>query len=315
MINQYGVFFGCIFDLQNCIMGKIILLILFLTTSTNRFVAQTNILDLEKTEDTLIYLLEKARNQKDEHNKLLSNDAFKEKLTYVLTRNSKSYNYPFNKLSKQMSTIKSPDGVFRLFNWNLELNQYGEHKYFCVVVNYDKKKDNYYIIDCVDKSKYARTPEYTQFTEKKWYGALYYEIIPVQKGSKTIYTLLGWDGNDISSNKKIIETMKFSGNTKLKFGDPLFKFNDDKIKRRIIFQYKQDTYMSVKYEKIKKEDHIIFDHLSPTSPELEGIKDWYVTDLSFDAFVWEKGRWNYIKDIDARTGKKFKTKYNNPQSK
>lgn len=295
---------------------RIYILTLTLFISTLKIVvAQTPITDLEKTEDTLIYLLEKARGQRDEDNRILSNKIFKEHLVYVLTRNSKSYEYPFEKLSKQMSTLKSPDGVFRIFNWNLELNKYGEHKYYCIVVKYDKKKDNYYIIDCIDKSKYARTPEYTQFTEKKWYGALYYEIIPVQKGSKTIYTLLGWDGNDISSNKKLIETMKFSGNTKLKFGDPLFKFDDGKIKRRVIFQYKKDTYMSIKYQKIKKVDHIIFDHLSPTSPELEGIKDWYVTDLSFDAFIWEKGKWNYIKDIDARTGKKFKTKYNNPVNK
>lgn len=292
-------------------ISNIIIIFICIASSIN---AQTYISNLEDAEDSLISLLERTRAQKNEHDKLMANKVFKEKLKYILTRNSKSYNYPFATLSKQMSTLKSPDGVFRLFNWNIELNKFGEHKYYCVVMKYDKKKDDYYIIDCKDKSKFARTPEYTQFTEKKWYGALYYKIIPVQKGSKTIYTLLGWDGNDISSNKKLIETMKFSGNSKLKFGDPLFKFDDKKIKRRIIFQYKQDTYMSVKHQKIKKEEHIIFDHLSPTSPELEGIKDWYVTDLSFDAFVWRKGKWNYIKDIDARTGKKFKTKYNNPEN-
>lgn len=286
-------------------------LILFVSVF-NTSTAQATISDLEVTEDSLIYLLEKARSHTDEHNKLLANTAFKDKLMYVLTRNTKSYNFPFSKLSKQISTLKSPDGEFRLFNWNLEMNKYGEHNYYCIVMKYDKKKDTYHLIDCKDKSKYASTPEYTQFTESKWFGALYYKIIPVNKGSKTIYTLLGWDGNDISSNKKIIETMKFSGNTKLKFGDPLFKFEDDKVQRRVIFQYKKDTYMSVKHQVIKKEDHIIFDHLSPTAPELEGIKDWYVTDLSFDAFVWRNGKWNYIKDIDARTGKKFKTKYNAP---
>jgi len=291
-------------------MKNIILIIsILLFANVN---AQTIATDMKVAEDSLIYYLEKARAQETEINKKFYNKKFKNKLSYVLIRNSKSYNYAFEKLGKQMGTLKSPDGIFRMFNWNLELNKYGEHQYYCLIMKYDKRKDDYYIIDCKDKSKYARTPEYTQFTDKKWYGALYYKIIPVQKGGRTIYTLLGWDGNDISSNKKIIETMKFSGNKKVKFGDPVFRFDDKKIKRRVIFQYKQDTYMSVKHEVIKKEDHIIFDHLSPTSPELEGIKDWYVTDLSFDAFVWRKGRWEYLKDIDARTGKKFKTKYNNP---
>ena len=291
---------------------KTLFSILFLLFFANLYSAQSIVSDLKIAEDSLIYLLEKARAQETEINKKFYNKKFKEKLSYVLIRNSKSFNFPFKKLSKQMGTLKSPDGVFRMFNWNLELNKYGEHQYYCLVMKYDKRKDDYYIIDCKDKSKYARTPEYTQFTEKKWYGALYYKIIPVQKGGRTIYTLLGWDGNDISSNKKIIETMKFNGNKKLKFGDPIFRFEDQKIKRRVIFQYKQDTYMSVKHQVIKKEDHIIFDHLSPTSPELEGIRDWYVTDLSFDALVWRKGRWEYLKDIDARTGKKFKTKYNDP---
>lgn len=295
-------------------MYKVSSIIIFFIGIVSSYNAQTYITNLDDAEDSLVYLLEKTRAQKNEHDKLMANKVFKEKLKYVLTRNSKSYNFPFETLSKQMSTLKSPDGIFRLFNWNIELNKFGEHKYYCIVMKYDKKKDDYYIIDCKDKSKFARTPEYTQFTEKKWFGALYYKIIPVQKGSRTIYTLLGWDGNDISSNKKLIETMKFSGNSKLKFGDPLFKYDDEKIKRRVIFQYKQDTYMSVKHQKIKKEEHIIFDHLSPTSPELEGIRDWYVTDLSFDAFVWRKGKWYYIKDIDARTGKKFKTKYNSPEN-
>ena len=38
-------------------------------------------------------------------------------------------------------------------------------------------------------------------SENSWFGALYYKIIPVVK-NKTYYTLLGWDGNDMFSNKK-----------------------------------------------------------------------------------------------------------------
>jgi len=296
-------------------MKKILLILLFLSSIVVTTIAQKITTDLAVAEDSLVYYLTKARNQETEHEKKAYNKIFKAKLNYLLIRNSKSFDYPFQKLSEHMSTIKSPDGVFRLFNWNIELNKYGEHQYYCLIMKYDKKKDDYYVIDCKDKSKYARAPEYTQYTEKKWYGALYYDIIPVQKGSRTIYTLLAWDGNDISSNKKLIETMKFSGNTRVKFGDPIFKMEDERVKRRVIFQYKKDTYMSLKHEKIKKEDYIIFDHLSPTSPELEGIRDWYVTDLSFDAFVWQKGKWVYIKDIDARIQKKFKTKYNDPLDK
>jgi len=71
--------------------------------------------------------------------------------------------------------------------------------------------------------------------------------------------------------------------------------------------------MSLKYAKDKKKELIIFDHLSPKSPQLEGMKDWYVTDLSFDAFKLENGKWNYLKDIDANTLKPYKDRpYNSP---
>ena len=59
---------------------------------------------------------------------------------------------------------------------------------------------------------------------------------------------------------------------------------------------------------------IIYDHLSPTSPQLEGMYDFYVPDGSYDAFKWEKGKWVYIKDFDARTGKsKLDKLYNKPE--
>jgi hypothetical protein len=169
-------------------------------------------------------------------------------------------------------------------------------------MKYDSRKGEYVIIELYDKSKYATQVEYTVFTNKKWLGALYYEIIPVKKGLNTIYTLLGWDGNNRMSNKKVIETMSFQGKDKIKFGLPIFKQNED-TKRRVVFQYSKKATISVKYQLIKRKEYIIFDHLSPMSGQLAGIPDYLVPDLSFDAFVLENGKWKYLKDFDARTSK------------
>ena len=45
------------------------------------------------------------------------------------------------------------------------------------------------------------------------------------------------------------------------------------------------------------------------------LKSTYVPDGSYDAYLLEKGKWVYQKDVDARTGKTFTTKYNNPLDK
>ena len=76
---------------------------------------------------------------------------------------------------------------------------------------------------------------------------------------------------------------------------PIFNYPDGKTKNRVIFQYNKQSYMSLKHNHIRKDDYIVFDHLIPSSPHLKDFPDWYVTDLSFDAFKWEENQWNYKK--------------------
>ena len=59
--------------------------------------------------------------------------------------------------------------------------------------------------------------------------------------------------------------------------------------------------MSLKHLMIKKDHYLVFDHLIPTSSHLKDFPDWYVTDLSFDAFKWEDNIWKYIEDFDAKS--------------
>lgn len=263
--------------------------------------AQNAIEKVKSFEDSLLTSLEQIRTAETLKEKFILNTHFENTLRKAL-RYDEAFTYKFNALSKVMSTKISPDKAFRIFNWNIEVPDIQEHYFFCLVMKYDSRKGEYVIIELYDKSKYATRVEYTVHNDKKWFGALYYEIIPVKKGLNTTYTLLGWDGNNRMSNKKVIETMVFQGKDKIKFGLPIFKQEED-TKRRVIFQYSKKATISVKYKLIKKKKYIIFDHLSPMSGQLAGIPDYLVPDLSFDAFVLENGKWKYLKDFDARTRK------------
>ena len=154
--------------------------------------------------------------------------------------------------------------------------------------------------------------EYASLDADSWFGALYYKIIPNERKNKTVYTLLGWDGNNMFSNKKIIESMTINKNNKIQFGIPIFKYPEGKTKKRVIFQYSKQSYMSLKCRKVRKQDYIIFDHLMPPSPHLKEFADWYVTDLSFDAFQWSENQWNFKRDFDAKSLKVFKRPFNDP---
>lgn len=296
-------------------MGRVFSIIFILIIANSLLGQSSSDMDaLQKLEVQLIDKLKEVRTFTERADQIKPNKEFEELLRKALSYDG-AFVYPFKDLGMMMGTIKSPDETFRLFNWNLEYGEQEEQKYHCLIMKKDPRKGSFIIIELFDKSENASYQvEYEAKTEKTWYGALYYKIIPVERMGGTVYTLLGWDGNNMMSNKKIIETMQFHRTDKVKFGQAIFRSEDDKNKRRVIFQYNKQSVMSLKHQETKKTNMIIFDHLSPTSPNLEGMKDWYVPDLSFDAYVLENGRWNYVPDVDARTGKKFKTKYNAPDN-
>ena len=95
-----------------------------------------------------------------------------------------------------------------------------------------------------------------------------------------------------------------------KFGDGIFLSENGKVKKRILFEYKAGVVMHLRYN--EESNVIIFDHLSPSDPNLEGQFEFYGPDFSYDMFEFKEGKWNYVKEIDARNGKDKTDKYFHP---
>jgi len=260
---------------------------------------------LQDYELKLINKLEDVHFEKNHDKALQLNKEFKNVLEEAIS-NNEILNYPFDSLSKFMSTKISPDGNFRIFNWNIELSNQRQH-YECWIL-----MKNLTLIKLTDFKNEIPEIEYASLDANSWYGALYYSIIPKERKNKTVYTLLGWDGNNMFSNKKIIESMTISKKNKIQFGVPIFKYPSGKTKKRVIFQYSKQSYMSLKHRQARKQDYLVFDHLMPPSPHLKEFADWYVTDLSFDAFQWNENQWDFKRDFDAKSLKVFKRPFNDP---
>jgi len=247
---------------------------------------------LHDRELVLEQLLAELRLAKNDETKRLANKKFKEELERTILMPN-SFDYPFDRL-KTLGTITSPDTVFRLFNWNVEQDDLTQ-KYYCYILKLDARKDRYHLIELIDNS-FMLSPRPTEIlTADNWYGALYYQIIPIKKNSKTLYTVLGWDGNNSISTIKVIDVLTFTGSS-VRLGNPIFRMGKD-LHKRIFFEFAKKTTMYMSYE--SKYERIVFDHLSPEAPSLEGMYSMYLPDLSYDAFVSEKGRWNLVEDIVA----------------
>lgn len=217
----------------------------------------------------------------------------------------------FDSLQKYKVMIQSPDKDVRIFTWDVEAED-GTHTFYGFIHAYVRKLKKYETYELKDKSDGMRDPENAILDNTKWFGAYYYEIIFVKHKRKKYYVLLGWDGNNRTSNKRLIDVLYFTDKGFPKFGDAIFSSEHGKTKKRVIFEYQAGLFMALRYE--EERNAIVFDHLSPSNPNLVGLYSFYGPDFSYDMLQFEDGKWKYVKDVVPRNEKgKTDKHFNTPK--
>ena len=265
-------------------------------------------LSFDSYNDSLKIICKKLYNSKTDIDKQKYNKQLLNTFEVVLNK-ANSFNYPFDSLS-DIALLIPPDKTFRIINWNVPYND-GTQEYFGFIQHkhiqikkkglFKKEKtETITLYPLIDKSSEIKNPENFIGDNKKWFGMLYYKIITRKTKNKTYYTLLAWDGNDKLTAKKIIDVLTFDANGTPRFGADIFNI-PKKNPKRVIFEYSATCTMSLKYN-IKK-DSIVFDHLAPAQPQLEGQYQYYCTDMSYDGFGFKNGKWNYGMDVHVTNQK------------
>ncbi len=219
-----------------------------------------------------------------------------------------AFNYPFDSLLS-IGNVQSENGKVRIFTWNIVKNN-GTYTYFGLLQVDLKERKEVKTYRLCDKSDSIVNPESMLLSCDKWFGALYYEIIETKLSEGTLYTLLGWDGNDLYTSMKVIESLTFTASGKPKFGKSVFKI-DRKKQKRVIFEYSRMANMMIQYD--NDLEMIVYDHLSPSDPVYEGNAAYYGPDFSFDGFQFENNVWNHMSNVEykstpANTSKKYNKK-------
>jgi hypothetical protein len=245
---------------------------------------------LIRREKVLVSYLNKIRSTQNDQEKKNYNLLFRDYLIETYSKQN-SYNYNFTEL-KTVGFIESPDKEFKIINWNVQL-QDESNLFFCLVIRPVNKRKNK-IIELIHKTHVYEMPK-DYVNESNWYGALYYKIIPIKKGKKTVYTLLGWRSNSNISYMKLIDVIQING-SHAKLGAPIFLSKKEKLKR-VVLEYSKKASMTVRYE--DKFERIVFDHLSPESPSMNGMYEYYVPDMSYDAYVLQDENWILNEDVIA----------------
>ncbi|HEY4325753.1 MAG TPA: hypothetical protein VGN20_17295 [Mucilaginibacter sp.] len=249
-----------------------------------------NVKQLKIYQDSLSVLGKKMINGDIDVERKNANYAFIKMLVGVL-KTQNSFFFPFDSV-KTISIVNSPDKRFRIFTWPI-VNDDGSYRFYGAIQM--NTGGSLQLFPLNDYSAGLTNPEDSVTDNRKWLGAEYYKIVPVD-AQKPYYVLLGWKGNTAKSTKKVIEVLSFKDDKPL-LGLPVFDQNG-KIRKRVVFEYTRQVSMLLRY--VPEQKLIVFDHLVPPDPKLKNQKDTYGPDLSYDGYRLENGKWLFRENLDMR---------------
>ncbi|HRZ42525.1 MAG TPA: hypothetical protein P5228_07470 [Bacteroidales bacterium] len=222
----------------------LIMLFMFITMLPVHIRAQ-EMSEFREYEDSLAVLSQKVFQGSDEAARYEANEAFISLLAEALSLNN-SFRYPFDSL-KTVNILPSPDKRFRLITWMLAKDD-GTYQYFGFIQAFSRRKNDYEVYFLTDLADKSDAPEMRILDHKNWYGAVYYNIILTRYNGNRYYTLLGWEGHNRLTTKKVIEVMTLRSNGMPRFGQSLFRYGQPQQKR-VIFEYSALASMNLRYEK------------------------------------------------------------------
>jgi len=247
-------------------------------------------------QDSLIRLGFTIYNEPNEALRLSANYTFIKTLVQLL-KSPNSFDKPLDSLN--MIAVKaSPDQSFRLFSWHLKLDD-GSYRYYGAI-QLNTPDGSLNLKPLVDKSPALEKPDKAISDNNQWYGAQYYDIIPLD-GLPNHYILLGWRGSTPEVTEKVIEVLNLTAKHIL-FGKALFKGKAvyEQV-TRVIYRYNAHASMLLKYEKPNQQ--IIMDHLAPSDPAYVGEFKYYGPDMSYDAWEIKKDYLQLLEDLPLKNSK------------
>ncbi|MDE3213920.1 MAG: hypothetical protein KGM98_11855 [Bacteroidota bacterium] len=206
-----------------------------------------------------------------------------------------SFEFPFNSMIS-ISKLVPPDSSFRIFTWQLVINDNEIRPHGAIQMR--TPDGSLKLFPLIDKTDLTQNIDDTIANNFGWIGALYYKIIQTEAFGRKVYTLLGYDINDLNSNIKLIDVLTFDKNGQPIFGGPYFSFQDNSLHpagmARYIMVYKKNASPRLTYD--PHLGMIIYEHLISETGEPQ--KRWtYIPDGDYEGLVWRDGKWVHIEKV------------------
>lgn len=248
---------------------------------------------LQQKEDSLKVLANEILRGRNPEDRFAADSQFTKTFVRALqTKNS--FYYPFDSLVTIAKVIPA-DSSFKIFTWQLVISPEIIRQHGAIQMRTPDGSLKLYPL--LDKTDLINNLSDTITSNRAWIGALYYRIIQEKAFGKTVYTLLGFDDNNLSSDRKFIETLTFTNGAPV-FGGSYFSFPNNSLKKnsiaRYIMEYKKNASPRLTFD--NDLNMIVFEHLISETGEVKK-KYTYIPDGDYEGLKWKDGKWVYVEKI------------------
>jgi len=303
-------------------LHKTVLILLFLFFVCYTYAQDINVkFNIQKLGDSILT----SSNFKQ---KLINNNLLLKELNSLLKANpDKIATIDSNALLKELI---SDDQRIQIITWAVLFHDKWE--YFGILKSYNQQKKVFQVYELTPTDYPIKETTKESYDFHKWPASVYYKLIENEYNKKKYYSLLGWINNKDQTSYKIIEVLTLSKSGKPYFGKLNFFSKEKTYAKRMIFAYSSQSKFQLDYGKYQystnkwnakkrrydqndfEEMLIVFDHLIPIYPDLKELGEFMVASgNTVDAFIFNKGKWKFISDIDARNLKRKDPRISNPE--
>ncbi len=193
-----------------------------------------------------------------------------------------------------INIIAPEDNSFKLYSWQLELNENDIKYYAFLITNQGKVYEFTQNNDDlgVDFSYYVHSPT-------DWYGAIYYKIREEVVEGKKQYIIQGFKKINKFTKAKIVEVLHFDETGEPLFGKEIFhmtvKDSRDDIFTKLIMTYDGKAFVDYTYDPNSK--RIVFDHLVSKMGSLPGQGWTKYPDGTYEGYENRSGIYYYIEKM------------------
>ena len=276
-MNKVAVFLVSIFLLAN--------------TSFGQNISAANKKILQKKEDTLQKAAYQILNGRNVEERFAADSQFTRTLVRALQIKNSFY-YPFDSLIS-IAKVVPRDSTFKIFTWQLVINGDIIRQHGAIQMN--TPDGSLKLFPLIDKTDLINHIDDTVTSNRAWIGALYYKIIEEKAFGKNYYTLLGFDDNNMVSDRKFIDVLTFKDGQPV-FGAHIFSFQGGLHNSidRYVMEYKKNASPKLSFD--KNMDIIIYEHLISETGEPQK-KYTYIPDGDYEGLKWKDGKWVHIEKV------------------